>query len=608
MSESKQDEVLVLLDQTVEQLDGFKADFSEKIDRFAELKKRFIEGRFHLAVLGQFKRGKSTLLNALLGEAVLPTAVIPLTAIPTFIQAGSTFGVRIFFEDQSSVERSSDNLGELTSFLSDYVTESRNPNNRLNVQQVEVFYPAGILQNGVVLIDTPGIGSTFKHNTEATLNFLPQCDAAMFLVSADPPITEVEIDFLKQVRQKVPRLFFILNKIDYLTEEEREDMLTFIRKTLCDQVGMADDLHIFCVSARRGLQARQNRDSAAWVQSGLDRVETYLIDFLANEKTETLRGAVKKKASDMLAEILMQMQISVSSLQMPLDQLEKKLEIFTKKLVELEHTRDVERDILEGDKKRMSAFLEEHAERLRQKTRIALKRVVDTVFSTQDGGSLNEHAIETAMAEFIPGFFEHEMGQSTGLFQDKMHQTLQPHRERLKVLIDSIRQTAAELFDISYRQSQTDQDFEVIRRPYWVSHQWGRSFRRIPRGLLDKVLPTGMRRSQLTKRAKEQIEELVIQNVENLRWAVLQNIDQSFVRFESEMGDRFKQTLAATQGAIEAAMKKRKERSELISEELSRLDSAIIILQEIKDSFDSGPQTDSNTKSNITKKGNDYEH
>jgi transposase len=83
-----------------------------------------------------------------------------------------------------------------------------------------------------------------------------------------------------------------------------------------------------------------------------------------------------------------------------------------------------------------------------------------------------------------------------------MHQTLQPHRERLKALIDSIRQTAAELFDIPYRQSQTDQDFEITRRPYWVSHQWGRSFRRIPRGLLDKMLPTGMRRTQLTKRAK----------------------------------------------------------------------------------------------------------
>jgi AMMECR1 domain-containing protein len=91
----------------------------------------------------------------------------------------------------------------------------------------------------------------------------------------------------------------------------------------------------------------------------------------------------------------------------------------------------------------------------------------------------------------------------------------------------------------------------------------------------------------------------VIQNVENLRWAVLQNIDQSFIRFQSEMADRFKQTLIATQGAIEAAMKKRKERSDLISEELSRLDCAIIVLQEIKESFDDGQQADSNTKTSI---------
>ena len=87
--------------------------------------------------------------------------------------------------------------------------------------QVEISHPAAILKHGVVLIDTPGIGSTFTHNTEATLNFLPQCDAALFVVSADPPLTEVEAEFLKEVRSRVSRLFFIFNKVDYLNEQEK---------------------------------------------------------------------------------------------------------------------------------------------------------------------------------------------------------------------------------------------------------------------------------------------------------------------------------------------------------------------------------------------------
>ena len=77
--------------------------------------------------------------------------------------------------------------------LAGFVTEKGNPKNKLGVAEVQVDLPAPILTGGVVLIDTPGIGSTYRHNTSATLNFLKQCDAALFLVSADPPITEVEL-------------------------------------------------------------------------------------------------------------------------------------------------------------------------------------------------------------------------------------------------------------------------------------------------------------------------------------------------------------------------------------------------------------------------------
>lgn len=210
---------------------------------------------------------------------------------------------------------------------------------------------------------------------------------------------------------------------------------------------------------------------------------------------------------------------------------------------------------------------------------------MEEAFAKSEPEQLSEEAIETVLAEAIPGFFEHEMGKSTEIFQDKMRQVLGPHRERLNKLIGSIRQTAAELFDIPYQQVQTVQDFEVEKRPYWVSHQWARSFQRIPRGIFDKMLPAGIRKSQLTKRAMEQINELVTQNVENLRWAVYQNIDKSFIRFHSELRGRFEQTLIATRGAIEAALKKRKEHSEQVSGEFTRLDSAIIILEEIQESL-----------------------
>ena len=129
---------------------------------------------------------------------------------------------------------------ELASHLERYVAEERNPQNRLGVSQVEVNVPVELLKKGVVLIDTPGIGSTHLHNTEATLNFLPQCDAALFLVSADPPITEVEVEFLKKVSSRVPRLFFVMNKVDYLSDAEREEALTFYRHILQEHLELTE--------------------------------------------------------------------------------------------------------------------------------------------------------------------------------------------------------------------------------------------------------------------------------------------------------------------------------------------------------------------------------
>ena len=264
-----------LLSAAIARIEGLGQGYGHLAGQLGELRERLAQGRFHLAVLGQFKRGKSTLLNALLGEAVLPTAVVPLTAIPTFIRPGQTRAARIHFLDQREPQNAEvRTAGQLGEFLTGFVTETGNPKNTLGVAQVEVFHPAALLLGkGVVLIDTPGIGSTFRHNTEATLNFLPQCDAALFLVSADPPITEVEVEFLRQVRSKVSRLFFILNKVDYLSDDDRKAALEFLRKALTEQAGMSADAAIFCVSARQGLEARAKGNDGLWAASGMAQVE-----------------------------------------------------------------------------------------------------------------------------------------------------------------------------------------------------------------------------------------------------------------------------------------------------------------------------------------------
>jgi len=158
--------------------------------RVASLRQRVEHQRFQLAVLGQFKRGKSTFINALLGAPLLPVGVVPLTAVPVFISWCSSPLVRVRFLDcRPDEEFSTPDSNVICNFLFRFVSEEANPKNQLGIDRVELFHPSPLLSPGIVLIDTPGVGSTLRHNTDTALRVLSECDAAMFVISVDPPIT-----------------------------------------------------------------------------------------------------------------------------------------------------------------------------------------------------------------------------------------------------------------------------------------------------------------------------------------------------------------------------------------------------------------------------------
>jgi len=573
---SEKSNLPAFLSYAARQIEGLGDEYAVLSRQLGALRERLCQGRLHLAVLGQFKRGKSTLLNALLGESVLPTAVVPLTAIPTFVRSGPRLAGRVEFQNGREAESfTGDGVAELQAFLSRFVTEEGNPKNKLGVLQVEVVHPAPILAKGVVLIDTPGIGSTFRHNTEATLNFLPQCDAALFLISADPPVTEVEVAFLKQVRKKVPRLFFIFNKADYLSGEERHAALAFLRKVLTEQAGIAEDTPVFFISAKQGLEASMADDLALWRRSGMEEVERHLVQFLASEKSEALQDAVGRKAFDVLGDVLMRLRLAIRSLEMPLEDLERRLGTFERKIAEIQHQRLAAADLLTGERRRIQELLEEQAKNLRAKARKYLDGVVQNSLAGNGSEILEEKLLQEALEEAIPGYFEHEIGATTEFFRNRVAEVLRPHQNRADQLIETIRRTAAELFEISYTAPESDRAFESVRQPYWVTRKWSSTLTPIPEGALDRLLPAGIRNRRIQKRLKEQIAALVLYNVENLRWATLQNINDTFGRFGSELDERLADTMAATHGAICAAIDRRRDRSEAVAPQVARLGAIV---------------------------------
>ena len=190
-----------------------------------ELAARVSEGRFYVACIGQFKRGKSTLLNALIGHAVVPTGFIPVTAVPTVIRFGNKPRARVRMRD--GVWQDVDLID-----LKQYVTEELNPENTKAVDGAEVFVPSPLSSSGMCFVDTPGLGSVFTGNTATTQAFIPHIDAALVVVGADPPIAGEELALVESIGKQVQDLVLVINKADRTSAPERAAAARFTREVL----------------------------------------------------------------------------------------------------------------------------------------------------------------------------------------------------------------------------------------------------------------------------------------------------------------------------------------------------------------------------------------
>jgi GTP-binding protein EngB required for normal cell division len=266
----------------------------EAAERCQTLLVQLAEDRFNLAVVGQFKRGKSTLMNAVLGRDLLPTGLLPLTSAITTLCYGSA--ERVLLRRKEWTLEQEVPLAQ----LADYITERGNPGNEKGLVEAKVELPLPFLRRGLHFIDTPGIGSARHENTATTYAFLPQMAAVIFVTSVEAPLSEAEEGFLLDIRGQVRQLFVVVNKMDMSGDTDREDVLDYIQKHVGRLLGTAD-VHLYPLSARDGLTAKLNHDDAAIQRSGLTAFEQELTAFLAEAQGRTFLLSILDRALHLIA-------------------------------------------------------------------------------------------------------------------------------------------------------------------------------------------------------------------------------------------------------------------------------------------------------------------
>ena len=253
---------------------------------------RFELGLFRLVVMGEIKKGKSSFINALLGEPnLLPTSDDIATSTVYKLLYGPKLQYKVFLQPDTDTGNRPPPLLIPSNEVSKYGTESGNPGNHLRVDFIGVELPNPLLQQGLVLVDTPGLGGLFKSHGDITWRYAPAADAVFFVLdSVESVISQDEITFLQKLTSKVTKsVYFIQTKTDIAGEEQWQGWRNRNITILCDKLGLSkDQILYFPVSSKLKEIADKRHSGKYMTDSGFLTVSGFLNRGLMQSKQRQL--------------------------------------------------------------------------------------------------------------------------------------------------------------------------------------------------------------------------------------------------------------------------------------------------------------------------------
>lgn len=533
-------------------------------NRFSDLQKRLASGRLSLAVIGQFKRGKSTLINALLGAGVLPTAVVPLTSVVTTLEYGPEPHCVVHFKDGREVRES-------LQALWDYATETSNPKNEKGVREIVVQHPGALLTRGVKIIDTPGIGSVYEHNTDVTLGFLPHVDAALFVLAVDPPLTKAELDFLHEARAYAGKILFIMNKVDAFDEATVDEALRFTRSVL-DSAMAREGVEILSLSAREALMGRREGNDVLVEHSGVLALERRLGRLLQWERADSLGRAVAKAASAAGRELDFALRLSEEAVKVPADVLESKIHAFSQELEQADISRREILGLLETEQSAITARLDDDLHSFRED---ASRQIFEALSQTLQDNHLplrqaRAHA-EQRLAQLIETTFGPWVESETALVNNLFSASTLRLEGRLRDHLLTIRQSAAGLFDIPVPPPSAEVGLASDSRLYYLVGS-PEPFLPLPewRDLLG-FLPRSFALPRMLKMLRDEVWSEVDRNTGRVRHDLLERLGESKRRVRLRIMNLLSAEVDGLWAALQRARERRSRGREAVESRLADL-------------------------------------
>ena len=498
---------------------------AERADRLAE---RVAAQRLHVAVVGAFKRGKSTVINALVGQVVLPTGVLPLTAIATEVAHG-TPGATIVGLDRTRTEIPLDEV-------EGYVTEAGNPGNKLGVARAEVRVDCPLLSSGLVLVDTPGLGSVHGHDAD-TQRAVDQSDAAIVVLVADMALADDEQQLLTEFTRRQARVFVVINKADHVEPSDVETVRMYVR-TAC-----APGVPVWAISARAALDGIGDAREFDEFRAAIHR---FAADDLGAERT----SAAGRELQDIAAQIAELCQLEAAAASLDASQLNDIASRFRRLAA-------AERDTFAGDQlllaDRCRTLIHDLTTTLAARVRRAAADNVNAL-ATAAQGPLN--GIETRLDDAVDTIVRTELAAwqtaETDAIDLAWRDLATEAHLRASERIATVRAAATDLFSIELRPvavpSVTDEPdtfWFLLTPPASMSDPYihlGRALQ-----------PSKIRRHRSLERATRRLPDELDKHAGRLRHALAERLDTARSRFMTATSTALDEAINGISDSIAAA-------------------------------------------------------
>ncbi|MEC0304680.1 dynamin family protein [Terribacillus saccharophilus] len=292
---------------------------SHNISRLNELLEDMEADYYTVVVVGEFKNGKSTFINALLGQELMPADATPTTATINAIFHQDEPALHIVSQDGSIQE------SELSSNMLRRYTASGNFRPE-EVKYLKVFTPADLLRERIVLVDTPGVNDVNEQRAEVTHQFIPRTDILIFITSIEAGMSSTEAKFLEEYAMKHGKnIIFVTNFIDRLDEEELDEAIEYVERRI-QHVMQDAEQRVYPISAKLALEAKERQEEELYAASGFKAIEEAIQKkLLSSERSQQKDEAYHNRLNWIKKNIQLELETNKQLAEEDLDSLQKKI-------------------------------------------------------------------------------------------------------------------------------------------------------------------------------------------------------------------------------------------------------------------------------------------